>query len=48
MRFKLKVMLLGVSAGLIALSTTGCLARFLGDFLADQFWFTRIGTTVTV
>lgn len=47
MRTRAKVALLCLMAGLIAMSAGGCLFRFLGDFLADQFWFSRIGTTVT-
>lgn len=41
MRMKLKLMLLGLSAGMIALQAAQC-ARFWGDLLGDIVWLRGI------
>jgi hypothetical protein len=42
MMLKFKVFLLALSAGAVALSTGTCLARFVGDAMADQLWLGAI------
>jgi len=42
MKRKVKIMLLALSSGLIALNSGACLFRFLGDMVGDHIWFTRI------
>jgi len=41
MRRKFKMMLLGLSAGMITLQLFNC-ARFWGDFLGDALWLRGI------
>jgi hypothetical protein len=42
MKRKVKLVLLALSTGLIALNSGACLFRFLGDLLGDQIWLGRI------
>ncbi len=42
MRLRIKLLLLAVSTGLVALSTGACLFRFLGDAVGDQAIFNTV------
>ncbi len=41
MKLKLKITLLGLSAGMITLQLFNC-SRFLGDFIGDALWLRGI------
>ena len=42
MKLRLKLLVLALSTGLVALSTGACLLRFLGDMVGDQAFFNNI------
>jgi len=35
MRIRMKIALLAIASGALAFSTTGCVVRWLGDFVGD-------------
>ncbi len=39
---QIKAVLLVLSSGAVALSTGTCLARFMGDLVADQIWLSVV------
>jgi hypothetical protein len=42
MKFKVKAALLALSAGMIALQSSSCFFKWLGDAIGDWVWFRNI------